>query len=557
MLETPHQHYLRTTSNGPAIRVGLLLESVHAVPAYGTKVIGDILESTFAQIALVMVQRNGGEVSSKRHFLYERYLRLDARMKKENDPLKTVDSGDLLGSVKIIEQNSEPGQQLPSDVAQELRASNLDVFVQFGSGSVSDEIVGAVRCGVWTLQPGDPEFYRGQPALFWEMRERNPTSGMTLQALTRNTSESLVLAKALFATEQTISVSRNRYIPYWGSADLILQKLHELHEFGWEHVVARAEPKLRYRGRQVQYEVPGNSQMINWLAPVLLQKAAAYPFRKPTVQHWRIALRRKRVPLFEANGDCAGFRWVDPPQGHAWADPFLFEHEGKCWIFFEDYSYAKKRGSIACAEISPTGELHSPMQCLEDPKCHYSYPHIFREEANIFMIPESFDANSVDLYRCTRFPDQWVREARLLEGRFVDSTMWQQDGLWWLMTTSADPVPGASSLWLYYSPSFSGEWKFHPQNPISRDIRNNRSAGRVFRENHRLIRTSQSGAPTYGYSITFHEITELSTKHYAERAIKTITPEHWKGMAGVHTYNCGADFEVMDGRMPRVVKELL
>lgn len=557
MLETPHQHYLRTSSNGPALRVGLLLESVHAVPAYAARVIGDMLKSTFLQIVVVLVKKDAGDGPQKRHLLYERYLQFDARMKPENDPLKSVDVAEALRPVQTIELQSQDKQQFPSDAAQKISSTKLDVLIRFGSPSVADAMIGAARFGMWSLQPGDPEFHRGEPGFFWEMREKNPSSGMTLQAISSLTNEPLVLAKALFPTEQTISLSRSRYIPYWGSADMILEKLHELHEFGWDYLVARAEAKIPYRGKRERYEIPGNGEMIEWLAPVVLRKLAAYPFRKPVVQHWSIAIRRTAVPLFDANSDCSGFRWIDAPQGHAWADPFLFEHEGKHWIFFEDYSYARKRASIACTELSAEGELRSPIQCLEDPTCHYSYPHIFRAGEEIFMIPESFDSNSVDLYRCRKFPDQWVREAKLLEGRFVDSTIWQQDGLWWFATTSADPVPGASSLWLYYARSLSGEWKFHPRNPISRDIGNSRGAGRVFRSQNRLIRPSQGGAPTYGYSITFNEILELSPSHYTERAIKTVTPEHWKGIAGVHTYNCAGNLEVIDGRMPRALKQLL
>jgi len=109
---------------------------------------------------------------------------------------------------------------------------------------------------------------------------------------------------------------------------------------------------------------------------------------------------------------------------------------------------------------------------------------------------------------------------------------------------------------LYHSTSLTGNWHFHPQNPISRDVRNNRGAGRVFRSQNRLIRPSQSDAPTYGYSITFNEITELSDQRYAERPLKTITPEYWKGLAGVHTYNCAGDLELIDGRTPELLSRL-
>jgi len=75
-----------------------------------------------------------------------------------------------------------------------------------------------------------------------------------------------------------------------------------------------------------------------------------------------------------------------------------------------------------------------------------------------------------------------------------------------------------------------------------------RGAGRVFRSGHRLIRPSQSGAPSYGYSVAFNEITELSPQRYSERPLRNITPEYWKGISGVHTYNFAGNIELIDGR---------
>jgi hypothetical protein len=164
------------------------------------------------------------------------------------------------------------------------------------------------------------------------------------------------------------------------------------------------------------------------------------------------------------------------------------------------------------------------------------------------MIPESCDSGSVDLYRCRQFPGQWVRETTLLEGKFVDTTIWEHDGLWWFATTSAAPDARSGCLLLFYAASLTGEWHFHPENPISTDIRTNRGAGRVFYSRDRLIRPSQSCAPSYGYSVGFNEITELSRQRYSERPLKTIAPEHWEGLSGIHTYNSAGHVELIDGR---------
>jgi hypothetical protein len=126
-----------------------------------------------------------------------------------------------------------------------------------------------------------------------------------------------------------------------------------------------------------------------WLGPVILKKAVEYPFRKRTVQHWKIAVRIGHQPLFEsADADMSGFRWIEPPKDHFWADPFAIEHQGKCWAFFEDYHYPRRRAGVACAEISADGKLIAPQPCLES-EHHYSYPHVFRSGGDLFMVPES------------------------------------------------------------------------------------------------------------------------------------------------------------------------
>jgi hypothetical protein len=589
MVRAPNDYYRISGSGRAPLRIGLLLDSGRAIPAFVARVVEDIKASNFAGIELLIVRKNAGEVAPdplpnsrsfrllrhildpklRRHLLYELYLRLDARMKPVVDPLAMVDCTTSLRGIEIIDVEpvgEKLVQSFPADVLDKIRLKDLDVLIQFRFDRLRGDILKATRYGVWSYHHGDNEFYRGGPTHFWELYERSPLSGVILQVLGEELDGGLVLCKSLFATERTLSVSRNRYTPYWGSSDLIIRKLNELHQFGWEYVRERALSSTPYKGRRDVYDTPTNQDMLPWLGPILLKKTFSYPFRRETVQHWRIAIRVNGKPLFDScsdsysasdsESDFSGFRWIDAPKGHFWADPFAFEHEGKCWAFFEDYSYEKKRANIACAEVSPQGELGQPVLCLDHPSHHYSYPHIFRVGSEIFMIPESCDSNCVDLYRCHRFPNHWVREVTLLEGKFVDTTIWENEGLWWFATTSAEPSSAAGCLLLFYSTSLTGTWHFHPANPISTDIQRNRGAGRVFRSGNRLIRPSQSCAPTYGYSFAFNEITQLSKQRYSERPLTTITPEHWPGVAGVHTYNRLGNVELIDGRIPVPLKRV-
>ena len=582
MVRTPNSYYRISFADRPPLRIGLLLDSRDEISAFLAGIIEDIKASNFAGIELLVIRKptdgrlalgkppNSSAVrflrhildpKLRQHLLYNLYLRLDARMKRPNDPLARVDCRKLLSGIEALEvepQGKKFVHRFPANALEKIRSKDLDVLVRFGFNILQGDILKAAHYGVWSYHHGDNEFYRGGPAHFWELREGSALSGVILQVLTEELDGGLVLCKSLFATERTLSVSRNRYVPYWGSSDLMIRKLNELHQFGWDYLLEKAIPPAPYQGKRRIYRTPTNQDIFPWLGPILLKKAISYPFRKERVKHWKIATRVNGKPLFDSdsNSDFSGFRWIDPPKGHFWADPFAFEHEGKCWAFFEDYSYEKERAAIVCSEVSPSGELGPPALCLHHPSQHYSYPHVFRFGSEIFMIPESFDSNSVDLYRCQEFPHKWVREATVLEGRFVDTTIWEHDGLWWLTTTSAEPSSSAGCLLLFYSASLSGEWHFHPGNPISTDIRTNRGAGRVFQSHNRLIRPSQSCAPSYGYSVSFNEITELSKHRYSERTLKTITPEHWAGLSGVHTYNWAGNVELIDGQTPVPLKRV-
>src|SRR5262249_7840080 len=160
----------------------------------------------------------------------------------------------------------------------------------------------------------------------------------------------LVLCKSLYTTYPTISVSVNRFAPYWGASDMVIRKLNELHRFGWDRLQKNSVPSRPYEGKRKIYKSPTNVDMVRWLAPVLLKKAMTHPFRRKTIQHWRIGVRMNRLPLFDrsSDGQLDNVRWIESPKGHFWADPFAIEHDGKKWAFFEDYLYSSKHGHIAC-----------------------------------------------------------------------------------------------------------------------------------------------------------------------------------------------------------------
>ena len=565
--------YVHSRSSNPPLRVGLLLDGPYLMRAFAS-VLDDLARSNFARVELVVyngateaapapaatstIQRVKRWVTNP-YTLWGVYNRLDQRLfGVDNDPLAPEDCRMLLDGIESL--TVEPitrgfVHRFPPQAIEQIRAANLDVLIRFGFNILRGEILSAARYGVWSFHHGDNDQYRGGPAHFWELQERQPLSGVILQVLTEDLDAGRVLAKALFPTELSVSLVRNRVCPYWGSTHLMLQKLWELHNYGWAFVEGRMLPPAPYRGRQKIYRRPRNGQVARWVAREAIKKGARFVTRVATrggdFSYWQIATRMDgNIVSADGTPNLQGFTWIPSPPGHYYADPFVIERDGRHWVFVEDYVAAKGRGVISCAEIGPDGKL-GPAQTVLDTGDHLSFPHVFADGNTLYMIPESARARAVRLYKCDRFPDQWVPVTDLFAGVARDTAVCRHDGRWWFFTTLVDPRGHGGALYLFYADTLQGRWHYHPANPISFDARFARSAGRVFESDGKLIRPSQDARYRYGYAFGLNEIVTLTPTEYEERPIFTVEPHWFPGFRGCHTYNRAGRVEVIDGQTLR------
>jgi hypothetical protein len=571
--------YLHSRAERPPLRVGLLVDSL-TLPAWIGGIIRHLRASDFARLELVVLNaaaqppetgagkracwlvrlaRHLSKPRRRRVLLYNLYTRWDeARHSRTlvSNPFRPMDGAALLEGVETVTLRPvRKGftDRFTDEQVRLIRERQLDVILRFGFNIIRGEILKAARCGVWSYHHGDNDYYRGGPPHYWELAENNPVSGVLLQVLNEELDGGLVLAKALLATEAGWSVLRNREHPYWTGTWLVIRKLHELHQYGWEHVRAQARASGPAAGRRKLYRTPTNWEMVRFLAPRLLKRLPARLLRRPRTAHWRIALRTnpQRFLSAERPPDMRGFRWVCPPQGHFYADPFPCAHAGRTWLFFEDFSYAEDRGVIACSEILPDGGLSPAREVLRRPY-HLSYPQVFEHAGQFYMIPESGERQAVELYRATAFPWEWRLERVLFSGaRVLDPTLWIEEGRFWFFVTLVDPPGAGTELFLFYADSLEGSWNYHPANPISSDERRCRGAGAIFRDQGRRIRPSQDVTRGYGYSFAWNEILRLNPAEYEERPLLEVLPDWAAGLAGTHTYNRTARVEVVDGNFPR------
>lgn len=199
------------------------------------------------------------------------------------------------------------------------------------------------------------------------------------------------------------------------------------------------------------------------------------------------------------------------------ADPFLI-HDGSNWyLFFEALNASSKRGEIGYATSKDGIKWHYEQIILREP-FHLSYPYVFKSGKDYYMIPETRQSQSVRLYKASSFPTKWVFVKKLIDGDYVDPSIFYYNGKWWLFV-------GARPHWndtlrLFYADNLTGPWKEHPRSPIvNRDSTKARPGGRVQVLDGKLIRFAQNNVPVYGSQVRAFDITKLSTKDYREEEL--------------------------------------
>jgi hypothetical protein len=253
-----------------------------------------------------------------------------------------------------------------------------------------------------------------------------------------------------------------------------------------------------------------------------------------------IAIKKRSQDLF----DLSGLKRFETPVGQYEADPFLLNHEGKDYLFYELWDY--KKGRIAFSEIRDL-EISKPEIVLEQ-SYHLSYPMIFREENEIYMIPESGMGRNIQLYRAREFPKKWEL-ANIIwdDGDFADSTIIRYKNKWWLFTIAGND----NNLVILKSDSLRGGW----EKVFEKYIEPSRGAGNIFEYEGKLIRPVQyQENGIYGRGIAFKEIT---LPDYTEKEFKRIRPDWYPNLVGTHTFNANENYVVLDGKLKKSINVMI
>jgi hypothetical protein len=132
-------------------------------------------------------------------------------------------------------------------------------------------------------------------------------------------------------------------------------------------------------------------------------------------------------------------------------------------------------------EVDRAGRASAPVRVVQR-DYHLSYPFLVEDGGRLYMVPESAENHTIEIYRCIDFPHKWRRERVLIDGIFAaDATLHRHDGRWWMFANvAANGAEIHDELHIFTSDTLLGEWKPLAGNPVKSDVRGARPAGKLF-----------------------------------------------------------------------------
>ena len=550
--------------------IGVLIDS-DQIPNWAYTMLEAIVCGNYAEIVLIVKKEAENDSESSKHrgnegvwknLLFSALCKLDKSLRKfmremQPDAFEMKDIRQLLPNtpcLTVTPIQKELFEHFSESDCEKLVAYKISVLIKLGFGELQGAVLSCVPNGVWFYQHGDNRINRGSPAGFWEVFEGRGESGATLQTLTEDKDNEIILYRS-FSLTNKLSIIGNNNENYWKTVAFVPRKLEELHKCGEEEFFSRISKfnqHPNFYSRKV-YATPKTAELIS----MILKLATRFVYMK--MKFYSCYEQFILLYAYKQDGEfssmLAAYKKLIPPRDRFWADPLIIYESQQYYVFIEEYVRKRRKGHISYFTITEDGKMSHPKKILEN-SYHMSYPFVFSYNNNYYMVPETCSNRTVDLYKCIEFPEKWEMVATLMKNIHAsDATIFRQDDKWWMFVNVRERE-GASpldELFLYYSEDlFSENWTPHIKNPIVSDVKSARPAGRIFTYKGNIYRPSQNCQHIYGYGMKINHIVTLSETEYEEVCINDIEPLWENKIIGTHTLTFANGLTIIDGILPRM-----
>jgi len=542
------------------LRVGVLVESLRQ-PLWLYDALHQLVASEVADL-VVLVRDDPSSAANGRPqrpgLMLRAYSRVDRLIfLTGRDPCALTDISPVLSTCEVIVV--EPDLQdrnypLSGPSLEKVSAHQLDVLLNLRRRPPTGRALDVARYGVWAFYHGDHS--QPVPFGFAEVIAALPVTSAGL--LVSSPRGSQMIYRSWTATD-LLSVSRTTVPVYWKSSHFLSRKLRDVY-YGDTLEVEDGSPAPAPAPARLGARCEATSPFVSTRVAittarrVAARSASQVLRRKLAPWHWSIAfhfdsgVRRGCTPHLRLTD----YEVCQPPRGVFWADPFAISAAGRYFVFIEEYVHRTRRAHIAVLEFDPQRGWSEATTVLSQ-NYHLSYPCVFEWNGSWYMIPETSDNRTIELYRAIDFPWRWENETVLLRDLIAaDATVACIDGSWWMFATVA--VEGTrpwDELHIYHARAPFGPWRPHRGNPVKSDVRSARPAGHLFQGAATLVRPAQDSSGRYGNALVLNQVETLSTVAYSEVARRRLAMTHMGREMGTHTINAACGLSVIDMRVPK------
>lgn len=531
------------------MKIGILIKEFNELANWQLRIIEQIRNTQNLELSLLikdgrLEKKDKVTIASfilKKQISYEkgRYLKNSKSVNKAEiiDYLHTIPT--LISNQKI-----KHGIEVFNDVdIQQVKDYDLDVIIKFGFSIVSGMMLNASKNGIWYLHHSDINLNRSSPPGFCEVLKKESVVGVSLLQLTINKSKANLIDKAFFNRHNHSFVVTNYKI--LESAVALLMK--NLRKFAKEELLV-VEKDQSFSENIIS---PNLFTILKYQFEFYSNFGRGF-FKK---LESRLGINSNSWTIFIGRGNFLDANLsklisVKKPSNEFWADPFLFLHEKEAYVFFEKFPFATQRGIISCGKIVGNN-LVDVIDVLDLPY-HLSYPFIFEEEGEIFMMPETGGNKRLEIYKCIDFPLKWELFSTAFEGEeIVDASLYtdKNNEKWLFMNKSSGPGTSKDNeLYIYRIDSLKfNKVESHHENPIYIDSRVARNGGAIFSYKNNIYRPSQRNTDgIYGKALNINRIEKLTIFEYEEVEVEFTKVELHKIYKSMHHMHQIKDFFVFD-----------
>jgi len=233
------------------------------------------------------------------------------------------------------------------------------------------------------------------------------------------------------------------------------------------------------------------------------------------------------------------------------ADPFIIRNMDNGYsVFYEKFFDDEKNGTIWHLQLNDKLEVLSD-ELLISPQHHISYPFIFKENGNIYIIPETASNSRLSVYEYNRADRSLQFKKHILDIPILDATFLKTDNKYWLFgVRKNNDSDHHYESWVYTADELLGEYTPHPMSPVKKGLKGTRAAGNFIEVDGTYYRPTQNCEEEYGKSIILFKMEELSLSQVAETDHMSISFSGCKQNAKIkriHTINVEDGLMVVDG----------